>query len=146
MKNFRRQLHAEDPVMQQLIDTVLEGWPTDKAKLPIDLRVFWTFRDEIAVLDGLLFKGPKLIVPHSLRKEMLEKIHEGHFGMTKCKQRARDVLFWPGLSQDIEDKVSKCQVCISNQRQQPKEPLLPHEPPSRPWAKGGLCVRESSVK
>ena len=128
---------ADDPVMQQLIDVVLEGWPTDKAHIPTDLRVYWTFRDKIAVLDGLLFKGPKLIVPHPLRNEMLDKIHEGHLGMVKCKHRAREVLYWPALSKDIEDKVSKCQICTSHQRQQPKEPLQPHEPPDRPWSKIG---------
>ena len=86
---------------------------------------------------GLLFKGPKLIIPYSLCPEMLDKIHEGHLGMVKCKQRARDVLFWPGLSKEIEDKVAKCHVCSEHQRKQPKESLLPHEPPDRPWAKIG---------
>jgi transposase InsO family protein len=121
--------------MQLLIDIVLEGWPTEKTNLATDLRVYWNFRDEISVIDGLLFKGPKVIVPFSLRAQMLEKIHEGHLGIVKCKQRARDVLYWPGLARDIEEKVSKCQTCSQRQRQQPKEPLLPHEPPNRPWAK-----------
>ena len=28
--------------------------------------------------------------------------------MVKCKQRARDILFWPGMGKDIEDLVSQC--------------------------------------
>ena len=38
---------------------------------------------------------------------MLERIHESHQGIVKCKQRARDILFWSGMSSQIEDKVSK---------------------------------------
>jgi hypothetical protein len=75
---------------------------------------------------------------------MLNKIHEGHLGMVKCKQRARDVLYWPGLARELEEKGSKCQVCSEKQRQQPKEPLLPHEPPNRPWAKIGTDLFEMS--
>ena len=36
------------------------------------------------------------IVPQSKRKEMLEFIHESHQGTVKSKQRARDILLWPG--------------------------------------------------
>ena len=38
---------------------------------------------------------------------MLNCIHESHKGIVKCKQRARDILFWPGMSSQVEDKVSK---------------------------------------
>ena len=106
--------------MQSLIDRILEGWPEDKGDLSVDLRVYLNYRDKVSVLDGLLFKGPKLIIPYLLCPEMLDKIHEGDLGMVKCKQRARDVLFWPGLSKDIEDKVAKCQVCSEHQRKQPE--------------------------
>ena len=33
----------------------------------------------------------------SKRKEMLELIHKSHQDIVKCKQRARDILFWPGM-------------------------------------------------
>ena len=58
-----------------------------------------------------------------------------HHGIVKCKQRARDILVCPGMSSQIEDKVSKCSVCNQFQRAQPKEPLIIQEPPDRPWSK-----------
>ena len=140
-EEFQRKT-AQDPVMQILTDTVLEGWSEDKTKLSPDLRIYWPFRDEISVIDGLLFKGPKVIVPSALRAEMLDKIHEGHLGMVKCKQHARDILFWPGMSSQLEEKVSKCYICSQHQRQQPKEPMIPHETPNRPWAKIGTDLFE----
>jgi hypothetical protein len=58
-------------------------------------------------------------------------------GIEKYKSRARDVLFWPGLNAQIEDMVSKCSICNDHRMRNQKEPLKPHEVPSRPWAKVG---------
>lgn len=89
-----------------------------------------------------LFKGHKVIVPHQLRRQMLKKIHESHLGIVKCKQRARDVLFWPGMSSQIEEKVSKCPTCCQYQRSNPKEPMITAEIPERPWSKIGADLFE----
>ena len=76
-----------------------------------------------------MFKGNKLVVPHALRAQMLDKIHESHQGIVKCKQRARDLLFWPGMSAQIEDRVAKCDTCSQNQRAHAKEPMVVSETP-----------------
>ena len=106
------------------------------------LRQYWDYRDELSSVDGLLFRAQRLIVPHSWRKEMLDRIHESHQGIVKCKQRARDILFWPGMSSQIEDKVSKCSTCSQLQRAQPKEPMVIQELLDRPWAKIGIDLFE----
>ncbi|XP_033724551.1 uncharacterized protein K02A2.6-like [Pecten maximus] len=66
---------------------------------------------------------------------MLQKIHAGHLGMSKCKQRAREVLFWPGITEDIQNLVKRCEPCQVHQKQQMAEPLLSHPIPLRPWQK-----------
>jgi len=63
---------------------------------------------------------------------MLDRIHESHQGIVKFKHRARNILFWPGMSSQIEDKVSKCSICSQFQRAQPKEPIVIQELPGRP--------------
>ena len=80
--------------MQKLRDTVLERWPQRKDRDPPEIRPNWNFRDEISSVEEMLFKGQKLIVPISLRKESLAIIHESHLGINKCKSRTRDSLFW----------------------------------------------------
>jgi len=72
---------------------------------------------------------------------MLRIIHSSHLGIEKCKQRARDTLFWPAMSKQIEDMVSNCQICNQYRRHNTKEPLMPHPIPKRPWARVGadLC-------
>ena len=83
-----------------------------------------------------MFKGLKLIVPEAFRKEMLEMVHETHLGTVKCKARAREVMFLPSMSSDIEEKVANCSICANvNMRLPPKEPLMNHELHERPWSK-----------
>lgn len=133
-----QQATADDPVMQALTSIFQHGWPKSKEDLPTAVRQYWDYKDELSSVDGLLFRAQRLIVPHSWRKEMLDRIHESHQGIVKCKQRARDILFWPGMS----SKVSKCSICNQFQRAQPKEPMVIQELPKRPWAKIGIDLFE----
>ena len=111
---------ANDTVLQALHKVVRSGWPESKTDLPDGLSVYWSFRDEITTVDGLLFKGSKLIVPKASQKRMLEDIHDSHLGIVKCKSRARDVIFWPGMSSQIEEMVSKCAICAELQNSNPE--------------------------
>ena len=130
-----------DPTLRDLTHTVLKGWPESKTNTLPGARPFWNYRDEITYHHGILFKGGQVIVPASMRREMLRLIHSSHLGVEKCKRRARDVVFWPGMGAQIEDIVSSCSTCSKYQRKNTKEPLLPHSAPSRPWERVGtdLC-------
>ena len=96
---------------------------------------YWNYRDEISTYDGIMFKGENVIVPKTMQREMLEIIHSSHLGMKKCKRRARDVLYWPGMNSEIENTVSRCQICSTYRRSNSREPLLSHPAPERPWAR-----------
>ena len=78
--------------MKALSSVILKGWPDNREDVSSAVRQHWSYRDELTCLDGLLFKGDKIIVPKTLQSEMLEKIHETHLGIVKCKNRARLVL------------------------------------------------------
>jgi hypothetical protein len=80
---------ADDVVIQAVQDAVLEEWPKNKANAQAEIKPYWTCKDEISCVDGLLFKGNKLIVPKSLRPQMLDITHESHQGIVKCKQRCK---------------------------------------------------------
>ena len=91
-------------------------------------------------LDGLLFVNGRLIVPSTMRPDILKLIHEGHLSMDKCKTITRRTLYWPSMTRDIENLVVKCSVCNSFCRQQAAEPLLTHPFPDRPWQKVGVDI------
>jgi transposase InsO family protein len=112
----------------------MDGWPQTKPETPLEIRPYWSYRDEISGYDGLIFKGDRVIVPHVLRPEMLDRIHAAHLGIEKCKARARGSVFWPGMNSAIDEMVSECRTCLQFQRRNQREPLMPQEIPERPWS------------
>lgn len=62
--------------------------------------------DYLTVEDGLIFTGPRLIVPASLQPEFMERIHANHMGRTRSTLQAKESLYWPSLVSDgIRDEV-----------------------------------------
>ncbi|KAK3732551.1 hypothetical protein QZH41_017842, partial [Actinostola sp. cb2023] len=51
----------------------------------------------------------------------------------RSKQRARELVFWPGMSKQIEDTVANCSICQELRNSNTKEPMIPHEIPQYPW-------------
>ena len=68
-------------------------------------------------------------------------IHKGHQGITKCRRHAMSPVWWPGRSQQIEDLVSQCKVCILSRKNHP-EPLQPIPLPECKWQKVGTDLME----
>ena len=77
--------------------------------------------------DGLILKGDRIVVPPTLRREILNIIHQGYLGQEKCLLRARTSVFWRGLTKDV---INPCQ---RHQRQQQKQPIMQPEMPNYPW-------------
>ena len=63
----------------------------------------------------VLFKNHLVIVPKLLRAEILPRIHSSHLGTESCLRKARDVVFWPGMSSEIKESVAYCQICADFQ-------------------------------
>ena len=65
---------------------------------------------------------------------MLQRIHSSHQGPEACVRRARDVIFWPGMANEIQHLANQCSICNEYMAKQQKEPLLSSEIPSAPWS------------
>ena len=63
---------------------IMNGWPDEKQDLPAELIPYYSFRDEMSVQDGLIFKGQRVIVPFSMRPEMKTAIHSFYSGIDSC--------------------------------------------------------------
>ena len=79
-------------------------------------------------------RGNRMVIPPPLRKELLGRIHDGHQGITKCRGRARQSVWWPGISKDLEELVQNCPECCRAQKQR-AQPLMPTPLPELPWQK-----------
>ena len=135
--DFRRAT-AEDTTSSLLMGVVANGWPESKRDCHPLLVDYWTYREEISAENGLLFKGHRLVVPEKLRNKVLQTIHEGHFGIEKMQLRAREAVFWPGITADVLQIAQSCKVCRTFSRSQQRETLMPHEVPQGPWEKLGV--------
>ena len=79
--------------------------------LPQELHMFWIYREDLSMENRLITKGARLLIPSTLRRKVLEQIHDGHLGIEKYMLKARDSVFWPGISNDIHETVEKCGIC-----------------------------------
>lgn len=125
-----------DSVCAELIRYISTEWPQEKSQVSDSVRPYWNLRGELTVNEELLMKGCRLVIPVKLQGEFLEKLHEGHLGITKCRERAKISIWWPGLSTQIKELVSNCYKCAEN-RNDSAEPLLPTTLPDRPWKRVG---------
>ena len=127
-----------DDEFQQLRRIIFNGWPENKQDVPPIVTPYWHIRDQLSTYNGIIFKGERIVIPTSLRGEILQLLHSSHLGIVKTKQRARDMIYWPGLNSQIEEMTRNCAVCQQNQRKQQKEPMTIHPLPSLPWNKVGV--------
>ena len=132
----------EDEDLRDLKTVIRHGWPLRKEDVPVKVRDYFPFRDELTMQNGLIFKGERLVVPTSLREEMTEKLHSSHIGIQGCLRRARETLYWPGMNKKVEDYIAKCSTCNSYQSEQAKKPMISHHIPTRPWEKVGTDLFE----
>ena len=116
-----------------LQQTIQQGWPDNRREVPAPVQPYWDSRSQLAVSDGIVFKGLHIVVPPTMQRRMLELIHQSHLGIVKSKQRAREVLYWPGMSAEIENMIRNCGKCAEIQNRLPRQPLIPTETPELPF-------------
>ena len=79
-------------------------------------------------------RGHRIMIPKTLQPETLNKLHEGHQGIVRCRQRAKSAVWWPGLSNQLTEFVQKCPECARDNTPN-REPLIPTSLPQYPWQK-----------
>ena len=72
-----------------------------------------------------------------MRSQIKKDIHVGHQGVDTCLQRAREYVFWPGMSKEIKEWIQACEACRDFKQTPCKEPLMSHDIPERAWEKIG---------
>ena len=124
----------QDPVMQTSKTTILTGWPEQREEVPIHIREFWNFRDQLSLYNGVLFKSQRLIIPKALCLEVISRIHSSHLGIESCLRKARDLVYWPSMNSEIKEAITKCSICAEYQAKQQKLPMQTHQISDRPWS------------
>ena len=87
------------------------------------------------VLDNVVLFKRRILVPSSLRREVLAGLHSAHQGTTGMKARASSSFYWPGLSRDITNTRDRCRDCNCVAPSQSDESLILTTPPDYPFQK-----------
>lgn len=116
-----------DPEVSQLRECISTG---DWDDAPSQYKAV---RNELSTLGKLVLRGTRLLIPHKLRKRVLNLAHEGHQGLIKTKQRLRTKVWWAGIDKQVEDKCKTCHGCQLVGLPTPPEPLRHTEFPDQPW-------------
>ena len=80
-----QQTTAQDKHLQCLKNFIIKGWSNTKDQLHIDIRPYWSYKDDLAVIDGVVMKGTSIIVPEDLKQQALDQLHVNHMDIKKTE-------------------------------------------------------------
>ena len=119
----------KDRILSTLMMALDEGFTREYE----DISEYMRYRESLYVTDGVILYQDRVIVPSSLRKVILQGLHSAHQGVSAMQSRAQSIVFWPGMTLDIQETRSKCRECNRNAPSQAPTPSEPAVPPLTPF-------------
>ena len=125
---------TKDEKQLQYVCTIIKnGWPTERRILPQNLREFWPYRDELTYENNMVIKGNQILIPKSLRSDILKDLHIPHLGIVKTNLLAKTCVYWPKMTKEIQDLTEECSECQTHQRRQSPIEFVNIKLPREPW-------------
>ena len=91
-KEIQDLTQSELPILYTVIK---DGRSETRKDTPFEVRQYWDSKDQLTILDGIINKGCRKVIPPSLRMDMpslrmgmLKLIHKAHLGMTKGVEKS----------------------------------------------------------
>ena len=88
---------------------------------------------ELSLKDGVILRGDRVVIPHTLRSRAIQAGHDGHQGIVKTKNLLRSKVWFPGIDKQVERTVALCRGCQATVEHNIIEPLEMTELPQGPW-------------
>ena len=76
-----QQATEKDPDLQMLQDYIQSDFPDQKVNVPLSSHPFWNVRHELSTESGLVLLGCRIVVPTSMRRDVLKALHASHQGI-----------------------------------------------------------------
>ncbi|CAB3982504.1 Hypothetical predicted protein [Paramuricea clavata] len=125
-----REETRKNTTLTKLIHTIQTGLnEADEKFLPYMAEV----KHDLHIIDGVIYRGKRLIVPETLQRRVIALGHEGHQGISKTKSFIRQSCWFPGLDAKVERQIKECLACRATQPSRYHEPIKVSELPKGPW-------------
>ena len=115
-----QQSTAQDELLQWLNNIIITGWQSTKDEVHIDIRPYWSSRDDLAVIDSVVMKGRHKMVPVELKQQVLDQFHLNHMGIEKTKLLVCESVYLVNINSNIEDHVKTISHALSFSRCSPR--------------------------
>ena len=94
---------------------IITGWPSTKEDLHMDIRPYWSYRDDLPVIYGVVMKGRCIIIPAELKHQVSDQLHLNHMGIDKTKALMHESIYWVNINTDKEMHIKSFLVpaCLS---------------------------------
>ena len=130
VEDVRRETRL-DPILSTVYGRLKDGWkPEDSAS---ELMTFYRKRTELALCEGLILWGRRVVIPTRLRQKVLKLLHEEHQGIVRMKNLARSYVWWPNIDQHLVDLATECPECLNCRKMPGKVKDARWPTPTEPW-------------
>ena len=121
---------AKDGVLKEVMACIAtQQWH----KLENEFTSYKRVKNELSILNGLLLRGDRVVLPKSLQSRAVKLAHAGHQGIVKTKSLLRETVWFPGIDNMVEKAVADCLPCQSSVPKSSREPLQITPLPDGPW-------------
>lgn len=124
---------AADQTLCLLASMIRQGFPEKASDMSSELAPYWSIRNQLDVERDVIWYNGRIVLPLSLRNRALDVLHSAHQGVAGMLDRAQTVVYWPGISNDIQRTRSSCRICCRNAPSQAPLPAAVPECPETPF-------------
>ena len=111
-----QQTTAQDVHLQCLKYILVTGMLSTKDQLHINIRPYWSYKDDLTVIDDVFMKDRCIVIPQDLKQQALEQLLVNHMGIEKTKPLMSESVYWVNINNDIENHVKTLACALSSSR------------------------------
>ena len=87
------------------LDTNRESWKNSP-----ELTEYARYSESLYESDGVVLYHDRAVIPKSLRQLVVEGLHSAHQGVSTMERRAKELMFWPGMTNDMYTLQYQCPI------------------------------------
>ena len=125
-----RHYTDKDKVLPALMEDIRRG----RLRADLDKNRYKECFKECSIMDSVVLRGERFIIPEELRPDILAASHEGHPGIVSMLTQLRAAVWWPGMTTDVNTYVETCnEGCAASVEKNSPPPMVVRETPELPW-------------